>query len=282
MNKIEIKSKNIYYINSTTAEIDLSLGGPPYAIIDIEDILYAMEHVWTLKRRTVTTKLPNKSTMALKRYLLDVKDPNIFVVHRDGNVFNCRRDNLLTMPRGDLNKYKALAKRNIAGQTRAKADAIAPKSTSGLSYNPSAPIGYHFGQFTPLEHLGNGMYRCSTPETVTYHGKLVKTVGLMDVSVTDLYNELERRYNKGSNKFVKGHPKHDKLINKDTLFKGRQLIADVKPEKHKSVEPGPRPEPDAWYESGKYVVYEKMKLKVVDKRWIEEHSDPEFWEKGEI
>jgi len=281
MDKIEVKGKNLYYIDNKTAEIKIEDTGV-HAVIDLEDIMFAMEYKWVVKRRTITTRLQNKSTKTLKRHLLGIHDPNIFVVHRDGNIYNCCRENLKTIPRGDLNKYTAHARRDLVGQVRVKAEDIPEESVKGLSYNESAPIGYHFGVFTPLEWLGGDRYRCSTPEWVMFRGKFIQTIGIMDVTLKDMYNELERRYNKNSNKFVKGHPKHDVLIDDHTLFKGKQLIADLKPETYKSAEPGPRPEPDSWYESGKYVVYHRMKLKVVDKRWIEEHLDPAFWGEGGI
>ena len=281
MNKIEVKGKNLYYIDNKTAEIDLELAGPK-AVIDLEDVMFAMEHKWQLYRRKVITRAVNRCILPLKRHLLDARDPNIFVVHRDGDIFNCRRENLRTIPRGHLNKYSPLAKRDLVGQGRTRPEDIPEESQQGLSYNESAPIGYHFGVFTPLEWLGDDRYRCSTPEWVMFRGKFIQTIGIMDVTLKDMYNELERRYNKNSNKFIKGHPKHDVLIDDHTLFKGKQLIADLKPETYKSAEPGPRPEPDSWYESGKYVVYHRMKLRVVDKRWIEEHLDPSFWGEGGI
>jgi len=286
MDKIEIKGKNAYYIDSTTAEIDLQTFGI-HAVIDIEDIMLAMEYKWSVRRRTVVSRIGSTKILALRRYLLDIHDPNRTVVHSDGNVYNCRRKNLLIIPRGDLPKYTAHAKRNLVGQHHVPTSDIPEGSTKGLSYNPMSIIGdeynpKHYGIFTPLEWLGGDRYRCTVPSVIHYRGKFVYTLGIMDVTLWDLYSELDKRYNKYSNKFVKGHPKHDTLIDDHTLFKGKQLIADVKPERYKSVEPGPRPEPDSWYESGKYVVYHRMKLRIVDKKWIEKHLDPAFWGEGGI
>ena len=280
MSRIEVKGKNTYYIDNKTADIDLELGGEPRAVIDIEDIMLAMEYKWILKRRTVTTRLETKSTRALKRYLLEVDDPNDCVVHLDGNVFNCRRGNLLRIPRGDIHKYKTLATRNLIGQTRTKAEDIPETSVNGLSYNTSAPIGYRFGEVLPLEYIGDGLYLCSVPATMYIGNRFVKTSGMKHLTITELYAQIKHMWRI---RYKKGHPKENVYLNYNTIFKGPELIADLKPMKfHAFVERYKPPEPEFWYESGDYVVESERKEKVVDKKWIENHIDPVFWGEGGI
>ena len=277
---IEVKGKNIYYIDNKTAEIDLELGGEPRAVIDIEDIMFAMEHKWQLYRHRVITRGTYKRILPLTRYLLELKDPNMFAVHADGNKFNCRRNNIVIIPRGQLSKYVPLAKRNIIGQTRVKAEDIPETSTNGLSYNTSAPIGYRFGEVLPLEYIGDGLYLCSVPATMYIGNRFVKTSGMKRLTITELYSQIKHMW---GIRYKKGHPKENVYINYNTLFKGKELIADLKPMKfHAFVEKYKPPEPEFWYESGDYVVESERGERVVDKKWIENHIDPVLWGEGGI
>tara|TARA_R100000152_G_C6774559_1_gene202409 strand:+ start:1698 stop:2120 length:423 start_codon:yes stop_codon:yes gene_type:complete len=71
-------------------------GAGKHALVSAEDYSLVMRHSWYYKDGYALAKI-NKKEVRMHRYIMDVKDPDLIVDHKDRNRLNNTRENLRIM-----------------------------------------------------------------------------------------------------------------------------------------------------------------------------------------